>query len=149
MINSPRKYSSNKLGFSSMICFNLEYILSKNQNCNAIFVCNKTGRKSKVISFLCVHRSSPCLPSNKRYGVTTTLMSLSHENVYEREKVAISFFNFSSRGHDYLHVHRRWIELLSTKKKHWIVQINDRSMKLCHNTYDPKTNIFWYRANPN
>ena len=47
-----------------------------------------------MISFLCVHRSSPCLPSNKRYGVTTTLMSLSHENVYEREKVAISFLIF-------------------------------------------------------
>ena len=35
------------------------------------------------------------------------------------------------------------------QKKHWIVQINDKSMKLCHNTFDPKTNIFWYRANPN
>ena len=35
------------------------------------------------------------------------------------------------------------------QKKHRIVQINDKSMKLCHNTYGPKTNIFWYKANPN
>ena len=34
-------------------------------------------------------------------------------------------------------------------KKHQIVQINDKSMKLCHNTYDLKTNIFWYRDNLN
>ena len=32
----------------------------------------------------------------------------------------------------------RIVKRLSTK----IVQINDKSMKLCHNTYDPKTNIF-------
>ena len=92
--------------FSSMICFNLAYIQCKNQNCNAIVACSKTGRKSKMISFSCVYRSSPCLPSNKCYGVTITVMSLSHswqeslsnllafKNVYEHKKVAIFFFIF-------------------------------------------------------
>ena len=58
-----------------------------------------------MISFSCIHSSSPCLPSNKRYGVTMTVMSLSHscqeslsnllafKNVYEHKKVAI-FLNF-------------------------------------------------------
>ena len=36
------------------------------------------------------------------------------------------------------------VQLASTKKK--FVQINDKSMKLCYNTYDPKTDIFWYGA---
>ena len=74
-----------------------------------------------MISFSCVYRSSPCLPSNKRYGVTITVMLLSHswqeslsnllafKNVYEYKKIAKFFFIFSSRGHYYLHVHRKWI----------------------------------------
>ena len=76
-----------------------------------------------MISFSCVYRSSPCLPSNKCYGVTITVMSLSHswqeslsnllafKNVFEHKKVAI-FFYILSRRHDYLHVHRKWIHSL-------------------------------------
>lgn len=37
------------------------------------------------------------------------------------------------------------VQQLSTK----IVQINDKNMRPCHNTYDPKANIFWHRTNPN
>ena len=29
-----------------------------------------------------------------------------------------------------------------------IVRIDDKSMQLCQNSYNPKTNILWYRANP-
>ena len=32
------------------------------------------------------------------------------------------------------------VQLASTKKK--FVEINDKSAKLCYNTYDPKTDIF-------
>ena len=34
-------------------------------------------------------------------------------------------------------------------KKYWIVQFDDKSMKLCQIIDDLKTNISWYRANPN